>query len=251
MFLQEKEKHLWNFSEKVSSQKLLSILLLKIVAFLGCRCSLLISVLKTCPSSSLPNVSYPLRFSYDCYWGRCKFCSDKETHLCLNKEYDIKRMIKFCIDAASKSQIDGIYFLDSAIRPRDIRCFASEIINAGIRISWGTNLRFEKVFDDDDLIAVMKEAGCIFVKFGLESGSQRVLDIMNKGINVKIAASIISKFRKHGILVHVYVMAAYPGEKPEDRQMTRDFLLSAFSHPDNYSCSEFILAVLHKLTAGI
>ena len=188
-----------------------------------------------------PKRIIPLRFSYDCYWGKCKFCSDKETHACLNKEYDIKRMIDFCINAASKSQIDGVYFLDSAIRPYDIRRFASEIIDAGIRISWGTNLRFEKVFDDDNLIAVMKKAGCVFVKFGLESGSQRVLNMMNKGINAVTAASIISKFRKHGILVHVYVIVAYPGEKPEDRQMTRDFLLSAFSHPDNYSCSEFIL----------
>ena len=193
------------------------------------------------PKQLSPKRIIPLRFSYDCYWGKCKFCSDKETHSCLNKEYDIKRMIDFCIDAASKSQIDGVYFLDSAIRPRDVRRFASEIINAGIRISWGTNLRFENVFDDDDLIAVMKEAGCVFVKFGLESGSQRVLNMMNKGINAVTAASIISKFRKHGILVHVYVMVAYPGEKPEDRQMTSDFLLSPFSHPDNYSCSEFVL----------
>ena len=193
------------------------------------------------PKQLSPKRIIPLRFSYDCYWGKCKFCSDKETHTCLNKEYDIKRMIDFCIDAASKSQIDGVYFLDSAIKPRDVKRFASEIIHAGVKISWGTNLRFEQVFDDDDFIAVMKESGCIFVKFGLESGSQRVLNMMNKGINAGTAASIISKFRKHGILVHVYVIAAYPGEKPEDRQMTKDFLLSAFSHPDNYSCSEFIL----------
>lgn len=188
-----------------------------------------------------PKRIIPLRFSYDCYWGKCKFCSDKETHVCLKKEYDIQRMIDFCIDAVSNNRIDGIYFLDSAIKPRDVRRFATAMINAEQTIPWGTNLRFEKAFDDDSLIDLMTRSGCVFAKFGLESGSQRVLDLMNKGTDVNVVASIVSKFRKHGIFVHTYVMVGYPGELPEDRQKTKDFLLSEFSHPDNYNCSEFIL----------
>ena len=188
-----------------------------------------------------PKRIIPLRFSYDCYWGKCMFCSDKETHVCLKKEYDIQRMIDFCIDAVSNNRIDGIYFLDSAIKPRDVRHFATAMIDAGQAIPWGTNLRFEKAFDDDDLIDLMARSGCVFAKFGLESASQRILNLMNKGTDVNVAASIVSKFRTHGILVHTYVMVGYPGELPEDRDKTKIFLLSDFSHPDNYNCSEFIL----------
>lgn len=188
-----------------------------------------------------PKRIVPLRFSYDCYWGKCKFCSDKETHSCLEKQYDIQRMIDYCMTEVLSDRIDGIYFLDSAIRPQDVRRFATAMINAKLSIPWGTNLRFERAFDDEELIDLMVRSGCVFAKFGLESGSQRVLDLMNKGTDIHVAASIVSKFRKHGIFVHTYVMVAYPGETPEDRQKTEDFLLSAFSHPDNYNCSEFIL----------
>jgi len=188
-----------------------------------------------------PKRIVPLRFSYDCYWGKCKFCSDKENHDCLEKEYDIQRMVAYCIQEISSDRIDGIYFLDSAIKPRDVNSFASAMVNAKLSIPWGTNLRFEKEFDNDELIELMVKSGFVFAKFGLESGAQRVLDAMNKGTDVNVAASIISKFRKHGIFVHTYVMVAYPGETLEDRQKTEEFLLSEYSHPDNYNCSEFIL----------
>ena len=188
-----------------------------------------------------PKRIIPLRFSYDCYWGKCKFCSDKEDHDCLEKKYDIQRMVDYCIQEISSNHMDGIYFLDSAIKPRDVKAFASAMVNAKLSIPWGTNLRFEKAFDDEELIELMVKSGFVFAKFGLESGAQRVLDAMNKGTDVTIAASIISKFRKQGIFVHTYVMVAYPGETIEDRQKTEAFLLSEYSHPDNYNCSEFIL----------
>lgn len=188
-----------------------------------------------------PKRIIPLRFSFDCYWGKCKFCTDKETHECLNETYDIGRMINFCVEAVRKDRIDGIYFLDSAIKPQDVKRFALTMINSGLTIPWGTNLRFEKAFDDESVIELMARSGCVFVKFGLESGSQRVLDLMQKGTNVECAASIVAKFRKHGVIVHTYVMVGYPGELPEDREKTKDFLLSDNSRPDNYNCSEFIL----------
>jgi len=188
-----------------------------------------------------PKRIVPLRFSFDCYWGKCKFCSDKENHDCLEKKYDIQRMVAYCIQEISSGRIDGIYFLDSAIKPRDVKTFASAMVSAKLSIPWGTNLRFEKAFDDDTLIELMVKSGFVFAKFGLESGAQRVLNAMNKGTDVNVAASIISKFRKQGIFVHTYVMVAYPGETMKDRQKTEDFLLSEYSHPDNYNCSEFIL----------
>lgn len=188
-----------------------------------------------------PKRIVPLRFSYECYWGKCKFCSDKESHECLNSAYNIQCMIDYCLKEIIADNIDGIYFLDSAIKPNDVRIFATALVNAKISIPWGTNLRFEKAFDDEDLILLMRKSGFVFAKFGLESGSQRVLNSMNKGTNVDIAANIVSKFRKHGIYVHTYVMVAYPGESQQDRIKTEAFLLSEYSHPDNYNCSEFIL----------
>jgi len=80
-------------------------------------------------------------------------------------------------------------------------------------------------FADEDFIKLLSESGCTFIKFGLESGSQRVLDLMTKGTLIDVAAEIIILLRKYKIFVHTYVMFAYPGETLED----------------NYNCSEFVL----------
>jgi radical SAM superfamily enzyme YgiQ (UPF0313 family) len=188
-----------------------------------------------------PKKIIPLRFSYECYWGKCKFCADKEEHNCLEKKYNLDIMIDYCINEYQKKHIDGIYFLDSAISPNVLKRFAIALTDKHISFPWGTNLRFEEALNDDDLIDLLVKSGFVFAKFGLESGSQHILDLMDKGTHISIAASIINKFRKSGILVHAYVMVAYPNETPKDRALTEQFLLSDKSHPDNYNCSEFIL----------
>ena len=105
----------------------------------------------------------------------------------------------------------------------------------------GTNARFDTPFVDEDFIKLLAEAGCVFIKFGLESGSQHVLDLMDKGTKINNVSTIIQLCRKHDILVHTYIMFAFPGETDEDRIETMNFILDEKSHPDNYNCSEFIM----------
>ena len=188
-----------------------------------------------------PQKVLPLRFTYQCYWGKCKFCTDKEHHDCLNSRYDYEDMINYCIQKGKEKLFDSIYFLDSAIPANVLKLFCKSIIENKVHFNWGTNSRFDKVFADEEFIKLLSDSGCTFIKFGLESGSQRVLDLMNKGTKLENAAKIINLCRKYNILVHTYVMFAYPGETKEDRNKTKEFLLSPYSRPDNYNCSEFIL----------
>ena len=94
---------------------------------------------------------------------------------------------------------------------------------------------------DSNTIDLFARAGCAFLRFGLESGSQRVIYLMNKGIDVNDASRIITLCRNYNILVHTYIMVGYPGETKEDREQTEKFILNENTHPDNYSCSEFVL----------
>ena len=206
-------------------------------------------ILDVCPplitSSQLeayfsPRKVLPLRFTYKCYWNKCKFCTDNETHDCLNAQYNIDQMIDYCINN-NQEVFDCIYFLDSAITANVLKKFCTKINENNIKFNWGTNARFDLPFANEEFIKLLSESGCTFIKFGLESGSQRVLDLMNKGTDLRIAADIINLCRKYSIFVHTYVMFAYPGETLEDRDLTRSFLLDDYSHPDNYNCSEFIL----------
>ncbi len=188
-----------------------------------------------------PGRVLPLRFTYKCYWGKCKFCSDDESHSCLDPRYDYEKMTDYCIRQREKKLFDCIYFLDSAIPAKILNFFAEQLVKHNMRFNWGTNARLDREFCDEQFIKKLSESGCNFIKFGLESGSQSVLDLMDKGTDLNTAAKIINLCRKYNILVHTYIMFAYPGEREEDRNLTREFLLNDYSHPDNYNCSEFIL----------
>ena len=150
-------------------------------------------------------------------------------------------MIDFCVENAKNGDIDCIYFLDSAIPVPIMKKFCKKLIENDVKIKWGTNSRFDPPFVDEEFIELLAKAGCVFIKFGLESGSQHVLDLMDKGTKIENASAIIQLCRKHGILVHTYIMFAFPGETDEDRIETMKFILDEKSHPDNYNCSEFIM----------
>ncbi|MCX6022072.1 MAG: radical SAM protein [Chloroflexi bacterium] len=64
----------------------------------------------------------------------------------------------------------------------------------------------------------LKEAGCRKIFFGAESGSQTVLDAMNKGISVEDTTLAARAMREVGLAMHFYVMIGYPGEEQADIQ---------------------------------
>jgi hypothetical protein len=72
----------------------------------------------------------------------------------------------------------------------------------------------------------MYRAGFRWAFTGLESGSDRLLKSMNKGIDVTSAREVISRFHHAGILVHVFMIAGFPGETEQDRQESADFVFN-------------------------
>ena len=153
-----------------------------------------------CAKYFSPSKVIPLRFTYKCYWGKCKFCSDKEEHDCLDEHYNYRSMIDFCVIEHMRGVFDCVYFLDSAIPIYVLKAFCLELLKNGTTFSWGTNARFDNSFEDEDFIALLARAGCVFIKFGLESGSQRMLDLMNKGTSIDTASKIIVFCRQYNIL---------------------------------------------------
>jgi radical SAM superfamily enzyme YgiQ (UPF0313 family) len=86
---------------------------------------------------------------------------------------------------------------------------------------------------DDELIRLLKEAGCRRLAFGAESGSQRILDAMHKGTKVDQVYRTAELCRKYGIETYFYIMLGYPGEGWEDIEATIALLKKA--RPDEFS----------------
>ena len=109
----------------------------------------------------------------------------------------------------------GFHFVDEAAPPALMRELALEILRRDLTVSWWTNIRFEKKFTKD-LCLLIKESGCIAVSGGLEVASDRLLKLIDKGVSVDQVAQVTSHFTDAGIMVHAYLMYAYPTQTVQE-----------------------------------
>jgi radical SAM superfamily enzyme YgiQ (UPF0313 family) len=86
---------------------------------------------------------------------------------------------------------------------------------------------------DEELARLLKEAGCRRIAFGAESGSQKVLDAMNKGTRVEQIRRAAEICRRLGIETYFYIMLGYPGEEWDDIRKTVALLRE--TRPDAFS----------------
>jgi hypothetical protein len=97
------------------------------------------------------------------------------------------------------------------------------IIDADIKITWGGNCRISKGLTLE-LLQKMKLAGCSWLVFGVESGSERVLKKMNKGIKPEWASQNLTDCKTVDIRSGVNLILGFPGESELDFQETLDFI---------------------------
>jgi radical SAM superfamily enzyme YgiQ (UPF0313 family) len=96
------------------------------------------------------------------------------------------------------------------------------LIKEKIKINWDCNTRVNLV--DEELLRKMKKAGCNSIKIGIESGSEKVLKLMNKNITLEQCRQAAKLFRKVGIHWTGYFMMGLPSETKEDVYQTLKFM---------------------------
>jgi radical SAM superfamily enzyme YgiQ (UPF0313 family) len=156
------------------------------------------------------------------YW--CEFCATVRMHgrkyrmrspknvvdelefLC--KNYDVSKFT-FCDDA---------FTVDQARTEKMCR----EITDRKLKIQWNCGTRVDMV--TRELLVKMKEAGCISVWFGVESGSQQVLDAMKKGISTSQTMQVLGWVRELGLKPVPNVILGFPGETKETAWKTVKFV---------------------------
>lgn len=100
--------------------------------------------------------------------------------------------------------------------------FCEELLKNKIKINWDCTTRVNII--DDDLLKLMKSAGCNVIKIGVESGSERILKDTNKGITHDQVRNAAKLFNKHGIFWTGYFMMGLPQEDREDIIETYEFM---------------------------
>jgi GT2 family glycosyltransferase/radical SAM superfamily enzyme YgiQ (UPF0313 family)/SAM-dependent methyltransferase len=141
-------------------------------------------------------------------WGRKYTCFSAE-RIIADIEYLIKRY-----------GAQGIYFREDnfTVNRERTEKFCHLLLNKGIKIAWACETRVDSL--DRDLVALMQRAGLSAVYFGVESGSQKILDLLNKGITPDQTRAAFRWCHEFGVKTAASVIAGVPGETPQDLQQT-------------------------------
>jgi anaerobic magnesium-protoporphyrin IX monomethyl ester cyclase len=119
----------------------------------------------------------------------------------------------------------GLIIVDDNFTVNRERCVSilEGILRSGWRFAMKCRGRVNSI--DPGLLKLMKRAGMRSVTFGIESGSQKVLDAMNKKTTVEQNAEAIRKVHEAGLQCYADMFLGFPGETPETIRETADFLM--------------------------
>lgn len=179
-----------------------------------------------------------LTMAHGCYWGKCTFCDISLDYIKLYEPVAAKMLVDRMEALITQTGNNGFHFVDEAAPPALMRELALEIIRRKLVVSWWTNIRFEKSFTRD-LCLLLKASGCIAVSGGLEVASDRLLELIQKGVTVAQVARVNKHFTEAGIMVHAYLMYGFPTQTAQETidslEMVRQLfqtgvLQSAFWH---------------------
>jgi anaerobic magnesium-protoporphyrin IX monomethyl ester cyclase len=171
--------------------------------------------------------SFPIFSSRGCV-NRCTFCSESPNF----KRFRFRRAeqtfaeIRHVYDVAVQyNPHPTMHFADSLINGsiRELEKLCHLIIDAKISVSWGGQAFFRQEMTAD-LLALMHRAGCVAFFWGLESGSQHVVDLMRKKYSLDVAMRIIDDCHRIGIRNYLPLVIGFPGETPVHLAETARFI---------------------------
>jgi len=150
---------------------------------------------------------------------RCSFCYlGMYGHRFRQKTPD--RLLEEVAYVKDRFRVKNIYFMDLefALNRRFVHSFCHGLIRRRMGIHWCCQTRVTDV--DDNLLRLMKAAGCQLIHFGVEAGSPRILKQTGKGITVSDCVTAMSLTRKNGIRTALFMNFGFPGETRSDMAST-------------------------------
>ncbi len=156
-----------------------------------------------------------LTMAHGCYWGKCTFCDISLDYIKLYEPIAANILCDRIEEMIAQTGENGFHFVDEAAPPALMRALALEILRRKITVTWWTNIRFEKSFNRD-LCTLLKASGCIAVSGGLEVASDRLLELIQKGVTVAQVAQVTRNFTEAGIMVHAYLMYGFPTQTAQE-----------------------------------
>ncbi len=167
-----------------------------------------------------PGLIIPYSASTGCYWNRCSFCPEKAEGSPYIK-LSSKQVLKDLRQLVQTFKPTLIHLLDNAVAPSLMK----QMIQQPPGADWYGFARVSTELCDPVFCKDLRKSGCILLKLGIESGSQKVLDAMDKGINLQMVEECLSALRHAGIATYVYLLFGTPAESLPEARKTLDFTI--------------------------
>jgi radical SAM superfamily enzyme YgiQ (UPF0313 family) len=167
--------------------------------------------------------NFPMITTRGCPFG-CIYCSTMAFHGRKYRTRSIPNVLDELEYLIERYKVNNISFVDDNFTMQNDRVFklCEEIRNRKLSIEWGCSARVDQV--SESLLKTMKETGCRDIFFGIESASQRVLDLVNKRFTVNQAKEAVKKAEQLGIRTHCSFIIGLPGESARSLNEMMSFI---------------------------
>ncbi len=162
----------------------------------------------------------------------CKWCSTAVYGQSYRRR-SAKSVVEELVWIKQNYKPDTIWFVDDVftVSHKWIQDFYLEMKKYKLKISFECITRAERL--NDEILQFLKEIGCFRIWIGAESGSQRIIDNMDRRVDIEVVKSVIQKTNEIGIESGTFIMVGYPGENESDINKTIQYLKDA--NPTHYT----------------
>jgi anaerobic magnesium-protoporphyrin IX monomethyl ester cyclase len=182
-----------------------------------------------------PSIVLPIQASRGCYWGKCTFCD----HF-FGAKVAIKSIDKVFNDiyCAIDKGISHFVFVDEMLSPSFVKSFSERVIAENLQISWFSNARTEQGFTSE-VLELASKSGCKMLMWGVESGSRRIMEMIDKGVDLDKRFEPLKNADSVGIWNFAFIFFAFPTEDVNDAFETVRMVLNDSNYIDSYGQSVF------------
>ena len=173
-----------------------------------------------------------------CYWNRCTFCDYGLNQDSPTSPWRVLDPIRAVADLEQIQKDTGaqyVYLAVDVLGAGYLERFSDAVLSRGLKIRWAAEMRAEKAFSDDRC-GKLAASGLVAASFGVESGNQRILDLIDKGVKLPEVSAAMRSFAGAGIAVQPMWFYGFPTETPQERQDTFQFVRE---HEDVCSAHNF------------
>ncbi|NQT75664.1 MAG: radical SAM protein [Candidatus Omnitrophica bacterium] len=156
---------------------------------------------------------------------RCHFCSEWQFWKRFRSMSGERMFAEISYQVKNHPGVDYFYFIGSLLNGniRALSDFCDLVIKNGLKIRWLGQPVIRKEMTRE-FLQKMRKAGCEWLGYGIESGSQRVVNSMNKKFSLKLAEQVLKDTHDAGIMVQANFMFGIPTETEKDFKETLSFL---------------------------